>query len=109
MDWQHEDEYRLLLMSGIDSFREAKDRKLTYDFQNLEGIIFGMRTPLKDKEHIIKIMSAKCSKYRRGTFEFGQAAYDSNTGKVKILPINLQFDSVFIDHTVDKSSRLLAQ
>lgn len=90
-DWAHEDEYRLRLVSTLGFFQEIKDRKLTYSFQDLEGIIFGIRTPLESKKQIIDVITEKCRKHGREAFEFGQATYKSSTGKITILPLNLPF------------------
>ena len=82
-DWRYEDEYRLTLTSPLDSFSEAKDRKLKYRFSDLEGIIFGIKTPLADKTRIIDIVAAKCKAEGRKSFAFSQAAYDARNGKIE--------------------------
>jgi hypothetical protein len=43
-EWKHEQEYRLLLWSNLDSFKDKASRKLNYKFSDLSGIIFGART-----------------------------------------------------------------
>jgi hypothetical protein len=88
-DWQHEDEYRLTLMSPLDSFSEAKDRKLKYRFSDLEGIIFGIRTPLAEKARIIDIVAAKCKAEGKKSFAFSQAIYSAHNGKIEIYPLDL--------------------
>ncbi|MHB8366120.1 MAG: DUF2971 domain-containing protein [Acidithiobacillus sp.] len=88
-DWQHEDEYRLTLMSPLDSFSEAKDRKLKYRFSDLEGIIFGIRTPLAEKARIIDIVAAKCKAEGRKSFAFSQAVYAAHNGKIEAHPLDL--------------------
>ena len=49
-DWAYEQEYRLILENNSGQLNEKDHRKLTYDFDSLKGIIFGMRT--KDKVKI---------------------------------------------------------
>ncbi|MHB1564475.1 MAG: DUF2971 domain-containing protein [Leptospirillum sp.] len=88
-DWQFENEYRLRLTSALDSFREANDRKLTYRFSDLEGIIFGIRTPLEDKVRIFNIIATKCKEHGRESFEFSQAAYSGHSGKIEIRRLDL--------------------
>ena len=88
-DWQHENEFRLRLMSGLNSFKEKEDRKLTYHFSDLEGIIFGIRTPLEAKVRIINIIAAKCKENKRGSFEFSQAVYSPQNGKIAIHRLDL--------------------
>ena len=49
-DWAHEDEYRLTLISNsLVDFRDDSRRKLRYDFADLQGLIFGMKTSTEDK------------------------------------------------------------
>jgi hypothetical protein len=88
-DWQHEDEYRLMLTSGLGTFQEAKDRKLVYGFTNLEGIIFGIRTPLEDKVRIVNIIDRKCAEQGRRSFEFSQAIYNAQSGKIEPRKLDL--------------------
>jgi hypothetical protein len=88
-DWRHEDEYRLILTSALDLFSDAKDRKLTYRFSDLEGIVFGIRTRLEDKEQIINIIRAKCNEHGRKAFTFSQATYAPYSGRIEILPLDL--------------------
>lgn len=74
-DWAYENEHRLILSSSFDSFADAKDRSLTYDFKSLKGIIFGIKTKTEDKLEIIKIIESKCRENKRDDFKFYQARY----------------------------------
>lgn len=87
-DWQQEEEYRLILTSSLDSFSDPEDRKLKYRFSDLEGIIFGIRTPIDKKAHIIEIVAAKCKAEGRKAFAFGQAVYSAHNGKIEIQPLD---------------------
>lgn len=88
-DWEQEREYRLILSSPLGSHRAPESRKLTYSFSSLEGIIFGIRTPLEVKARLVNLIKGKCKETGRRTFEFGQAAYSPVTGKIEIRPLNL--------------------
>ena len=44
--WSFEREYRLILTSSIFDFSEKQVRKPKYDFFDLDGIIFGIKTPV---------------------------------------------------------------
>jgi len=93
-DWQYENEYRLTLMSPLDSFEDPKDRKLKYSFSDLEGIIFGIRTPLAEKARIIDVIASKCRAEGRKSFAFYQATYNAQSGKIENRPLELiKFDS----------------
>lgn len=88
-DWQHENEYRLVLSSALDTFSKQADRKLRYHFADLEGIVFGIKTPLAHKEAIIKIVLAKCNQEGRHTFTFSQASYVPHSGKIETRAMDL--------------------
>lgn len=81
--WSHEREYRIILSSVLDSFSNPKDRLLEYRFEDLEAIIFGMKTPKEDRIKIIDIIMDKCQKEGRGEFDFYEMTY-SNTEKEMI-------------------------
>lgn len=89
LDWEHENEYRISLYSMLDSFKDPVDRKLTYNFSDLVGVIFGIKTPIDDKKRIFNIIEQKCIESERTTFEFGQAYYSVESGKIKIVNLNL--------------------
>ena len=55
-DWAYEDEYRLILNSGIDGEIDKEYRILKYDFQNMRGLIFGINTTYEDKVKIFEII-----------------------------------------------------
>jgi hypothetical protein len=62
---------------------------LRYQFADLEGIVFGIKTPLSAKEEIIKIILAKCEREGRKTFTFRQAPYVPYSGKIETRPMDL--------------------
>lgn len=88
-DWEHESEYRLVLTSPLNSFTDTANRKLRYQFSDLEGVVFGIKTPLAEKEKIIKIILAKCEAEGRKTFSFSQATYVPYSGKIEVRPMDL--------------------
>ena len=57
--WEYEQEYRLILEDGLSQFNEKDDRILTYDFDALKGIIFGIRTSTEDKVKIFDLIEEK--------------------------------------------------
>jgi hypothetical protein len=84
-EWSYEEERRLVLFSiAHGCFEDVNNRKLKYDFSDLSGIIFGMGTKLEDKVKIIKIIKEKCVKYGRRDFDFYQAFYNRDTGKIEV-------------------------
>jgi hypothetical protein len=90
-DWEYEQEYRLILGDSLGEFDEADDRKLTYDFHSLKGIIFGIKISDEDKRKIIEIIEKKCDEYNRTDFKFFQADYSSENGDIRKYPIQLLF------------------
>jgi hypothetical protein len=83
-EWEYEKEQRLFLSSSLEMYNTQESRKLKYKFEDLEAIIFGMRTSVEDKAKIIKIIKAKCKENNRKDFDFYQAFYSSFSGKMEI-------------------------
>ena len=88
-EWAHEQEYRLLLWSSLDSFKDEASRKLNYKFADLSGIVFGARTTTEDKLKIMKTIEEKCRVEKRTDFEFHQVQYSRRDRKFQIAPLGL--------------------
>ena len=88
--WEAENEYRIIL----DDFWEnhQNSRKFSYKFEDMDGIIFGIKTPTDQKLSIIDAVRKKCEKTGRELFNFYQASYNSKTSKIEIEPIPLLSD-----------------
>ena len=84
-DWAYEQEYRLILGKEIrtQTVHGKKSRTLTYDFNSLKGIIFGIKTSDEHRLSIIKIIQEKCEKHKRTDFKFFQAYYSPETGDIR--------------------------
>ena len=82
--WEYEQEYRLALENTSGQFNEIDDRKLTYDFNSLKGIIFGMRTPREDKVKIREIIEEKkkCPENNQADFKYFQAYHSHKDGDI---------------------------
>ncbi|WP_236181512.1 DUF2971 domain-containing protein [Pseudomonas sputi] len=76
-DWISENEYRLILQNGMPDYENYKNRCLKYDFDSLEGIIFGIRTPEIEKYQIIQVIEDLCDKHKRKEFNIYQAHHDA--------------------------------
>ena len=75
-----------LILTYSDIFNNVKvPRKLTYDFDSLKGIIFGMRTSTEDKLKIIQIIEEKkkCPENNQADFKFFEAYYSSKDGDIR--------------------------
>lgn len=72
------------MSSGLDFCKEPETRKFTYKFEDLEAIIFGMRTRIEDKIRIKRIIDAKCKEHNRDNFDFYQASYSPSLGRMVI-------------------------
>lgn len=83
--WQYECEYRCFPSYWITEFygEDEIGQKYKYDFADLHGIIFGIRTGYEYKIRIIDIVREKCKKYNRDKFDFYQAYLDYDSGKIK--------------------------
>lgn len=88
-DYLCEDEYRIVLDEMFNEYSNEEERKLKYDFNDLEGIIFGIRTSSVDKAKIINIIRRKCHEIGRNTFDFYKCEYDHEIGKIKLVKIDI--------------------
>ena len=88
-DWEYEQECRLILKDGSDEFDEKQKRALTYNFNSLKGIIFGIKTTDEDKLKIIRIIQSKCKEDNRTDFKFYQAYYSPEDGNIHKVEIQL--------------------
>lgn len=87
-DWQNEREYRATLQSGID-LSDRASRKLRYRFEDLQAVIFGMKTSTEDKLAIVHLIQDKCKQTGRKDFKFHQTYYSRRTGKIDTTPWDL--------------------
>jgi len=74
-DWKYENEFRLILANPLDSYSEKENRILEYNFESLEGLIFGIKTTKEDKLKIIETIANKCKEAKRKDFKFYQAYF----------------------------------
>ncbi len=88
-DWSHEQEYRLVLDDYFLNFRDPATRTLRYKFADLEGLIFGIKTPVKAKLDICRIIEEKCRAEGRKDFKFYQAFYSRKTGAIEHAEVSL--------------------
>ena len=90
-DWAYEQEFRLVLNPVLDDSFTKGQRTLTYDFNSLKGIVFGIRTTDRDKLEILDIIGNKCRESQRRDFQVFQAYYSPATGDIRCreVPMNL--------------------
>ncbi|MDD9941266.1 MAG: DUF2971 domain-containing protein [Myxococcales bacterium] len=86
-DWKHEDELRLIVSSVFRG--DPAPAPLTYDFQQLEGIVFGMRMKTEDKLRIAQVVEKKCRTEGRSDFRFFQAHYSAQRGEMEVDELTL--------------------
>ena len=86
--WKNENEYRLVIHPTIFTLPKEK-RAIRYDFNSLEGIIFGIRTTLETKVRTMKIIKKLMEDHGRTEFRFYQASYDSDTDLIRHDELNL--------------------
>lgn len=81
--WDREKESRLIQTSMTQSIENSELRKLRYNFDSLEGIIFGINTAMEHKLEIIKTIASLCTNLKRKEFSFYQARYDESSREIK--------------------------
>lgn len=85
--WKYEEEYRLLKTPSFSADFGSNKCKAKYRFQDLEGIIFGIKTSMADKIKIFNIIKEKCQKEKRTDFKFYQAYFCHKTQQILYFPI----------------------
>ena len=85
--WANEKETRILLMDRENLLPNKCCRLLEYRFDDLKGIIFGMRMTETDRRRIRDIIIAKCLKTDRTDIVFKAAYYCHNTGQLKAVGV----------------------
>ncbi|MFE8873799.1 DUF2971 domain-containing protein [Acetobacter persici] len=88
-EWAHENEHRLVLYSNIGNLEKKEDRKLKYRFDDLSGIIFGIKTSTENKIAAMRIIEKKCLEAGRTDFEFWQTHYSHRTQHIELYRLNL--------------------
>ena len=98
-DWEYEQEHRLILHENWSGFSwngigERTNRELTYNFNSLKGIIFGIKTSDEEKSRIMDIVLRKCADTKRTEFKFFQAYYSPKDGDISKyeMRVNLAFN-----------------
>ena len=88
-EWRYEKEYRIIIEGLVGDFSKPESRTLKYQFEELKGLIFGIKTTPQDKQKIIHIIHEKCALTGRADFEFYQAFYSKKTGLIEKLKLNI--------------------
>lgn len=83
-DWQHEEEQRIVLSDILGIHGSHEGRTYTYDYDTLDGIIFGINTSLTDKVRIMRILDGKLSgRTISEPFRIYQARYNARTSRIE--------------------------
>jgi hypothetical protein len=83
-EWKDESEWRIVKNGLVSDTLGKEDRLLKYDFSSLHGIVFGIKTPLEAKAHVVEIIRRKCNEEKRIDFIFYQAIHSRSAGMIKI-------------------------
>lgn len=85
--WGDENEARAIIMNFPEQ-SSPRDRKLMYHFDNLQGIVFGAKTPASDKYKIMEIIHRKCREHNRDQFKFYQAFFSHIAGEMDMIELS---------------------
>ncbi|OCW55944.1 hypothetical protein AWJ14_11985 [Hoeflea olei] len=74
-----------IVISDILGIHDSHDgRTFTYDYNTLDGIIFGINTSLSDKVRIMRILDKKLeSRTVTEPFKLFQARYNARSGRIE--------------------------
>jgi hypothetical protein len=81
-NWSYEHEKRVLINGSFYDFSKPENRTFSYNFHELEGLVFGLRTSTIDKVKIIRVIAQKCIDNKRNDFSFFQARYDDKENRI---------------------------
>ncbi|MBO6204502.1 MAG: DUF2971 domain-containing protein [Selenomonas sp.] len=81
-DWEHEKEYRLLLVNTFYEFTSPESRIIKYHFSNLRGVILGMNMPVENQIKVLNAIQKKCEETGRSDFEVYIAEYDHDSDSI---------------------------
>ncbi|MBS0448499.1 MAG: DUF2971 domain-containing protein [Proteobacteria bacterium] len=82
-EWRFEAEHRLVIHSQLNDLSAPEARNATYRFEDLDGVIFGIRTPRDVKLDIFRVIEDKCRAVGRTDFKFFQAYYSRSKGAIE--------------------------
>lgn len=89
-DWQHEGELRIVISDILDIHDSDEGRSFTYDYDTLDGIIFGINTSLSDRVRILRIVDEKLeSRTVTEPFKLFQARYNARSGRIEAHHLSL--------------------
>lgn len=80
-EWGAEQEYRIVLSTNAHELASPKSRKISYPFEQLEGVIFGIRTSLYHKIKIMTLLKDHCEE-NKTSINIYQAHYDSESNEI---------------------------
>ena len=81
-DWEHENEYRIDINNSFYDYTEKEKRNFAFKQGHLKGVIFGIRTSVKDKIQIFELIKKQINQYE--DFTFYQAEYDEKKQVITI-------------------------
>lgn len=81
-DWEHEDEYRVVIDNAFYEYKEFESRNIKYDPKSLKGIIFGINTSEYDKIQIMKKILERKENF--DDFTFYQAEYNDMKQEIEV-------------------------
>ncbi|MDX7799013.1 DUF2971 domain-containing protein [Aeromonas caviae] len=79
--WSKENELRSIITTFSDE-TAVEYRKVTYRFDSLSGIVFGMKTSHADKCNIVRVIRDKCKENNVDDFKIYQAFYNHHENKM---------------------------
>jgi hypothetical protein len=89
-DWQHEEEFRIVISDILGIHESHEGRAFTYDYDTLDGIIFGINTSLSDKVRIMRILDKKLeNRTVTEPFKLFQARYHPRSGRIEAHHLSL--------------------
>ena len=88
-EWAYEHEFRVAQDSWFTGRLAPEARILRYDFKQLVGIIFGVRTPVEVQIEIMKVTDDKLQQSEDREFHFHKAWFSASAKRLEVRQMNL--------------------
>ena len=92
-EWEHEQEYRIVIDNYVCKYDDPNSRNLKYDFKSLKGVIFGINTSEYDKKRIVHSIMQKKGIFIQ--FAFYQAEYNDEEQKITVREKNYGYSELY--------------
>jgi hypothetical protein len=89
VDWSYEREFRAVMNSFPGDSLGPEDRLVRYRFEQLAGIVFGIRTPVETQIEILRVIDEKLQGHDDREFRFWKACFSGSRERMDTAELRL--------------------